>query len=115
VGNIGGSVPDKNTHLEFYIDLNHVVFEYSGLFDTETEEWISSSAHFPRPEFMSCTELLRRIPEAEVAGTRGERLRLKRNPNGTMDIILTGSKDGTDISVLGVNLSLRDLPAGTTT
>ncbi len=108
---ISEAVPGKNTHLKFYTALDNVVFEYSGPFDSDTEEWIESCAHFPLAGFLSCIDLLNKSSEAEVAGTRGENLRFRRKPDGTMDLTLTGSKDGNDISVFGVNLSNWDISA----
>jgi hypothetical protein len=105
---ISEAVPSKNTHLRFHIALENVVFEYSGPFDTDTGEWIDSRAHFPLAGFQSCIDALSRMPKAEVAGTNGENLRFARRPDGTMDLILTGCKDGSDISVFGVNLTTWD-------
>ena len=98
----------KHTHFGFYLTNDEVIFEYSGPFDLNTGEWVSISGKFSRADFVRGIKMLESESECEVTGTQGERLRLRAQPTGTMELDLRGGY-GNNIVIPESGISPSDL------
>ena len=91
----------KHTRFGFYLVEDQVLFECSRPLDTDTWEWTSAKSYFRRSDFERGTRTLDHDRKCEITGTRGETLRLKVLPKGTVTLELWGG--GTN------NLVIADL------
>ncbi len=98
----------KHTHFGFYLTDDEVLFEYSGPFDLNTDEWVSVSGKFSRVDFARGIKMLESESECEVTGTQGERLQLRAQPTGTMALELWGGY-GNNIVIPELGISASDL------
>lgn len=98
----------KHAHFGFYLIEDEVLFEYSGPFDLDTDEWVSVGGRFSRAEFARGIKMLEDESECELTGTRGERLRLRTQPTGTIKLELWGGY-GNNIVIPDLGMSPLDL------
>ncbi len=98
----------KHTHFGFYLSNDEVKFEYSGPFDLDTGEWISASGNFSRADFARGIKTLESESECEITGTQGERLRLRAQREGKMELDLRGGY-GNNIIIPESGISPSDL------